>query len=526
MMMNGRLAALAIAALISACSADLGSSGPDGNDPAGGNGTGNDGKGPDGNPAPGNNDPGSTPAAPSSKVTVKLSPESAGQQRVNFAVPFGKGWLKDETRVRVLASGAEQKIARRVLSKHEDGSVRSLQIQLDMNVSADTEIEVAMGEPGAAADLPIVAVEQTLLAKSGSQVPRTWAMLPATWLATSAFAGPLVPEAESTGALAAFGKVCNYTRFNADAFVSLQSDSSVWLYDRPTALYRGYARRGDKVTLASAYREVGMYRAGLKGTGAQTTIGLADKATDLKYYYTQGLALHFLMTGDDRYREAAENVADRIAALWPKPEYTGGFWTERHAGFALLGYIWAEQVSDDKKARYADLADAAVAGYVKTQEKSISGYADKEARCFAHTADSAGEPFGYTGCSPWLSAILADGLEAYGRERTGDKSQAAKTSIVKLGRILAKNGRDGDGKPFYWMGVGTSESEADPDDEHWGEPAYVVAMAWHYDGRKDASLRATADQLLAGLGENGTAPHMRSFNWQCRSAIGASYFLK
>ena len=92
--------------------------------------------------------------------------------------------------------------------------------------------------------------------------------------------------------------------------------------------------------------------------------------------------------------------------------------------------------------------------------------------------------------------------------------------------MLARDGRDGTGKPFYFMGVGTSSDEVDGFDEHWGESAYVIAMAWHLDGRSDASLRTAADELVAGFGDNGTAPHVRSFNCQCRSAVAAPWFMR
>ena len=51
------------------------------------------------------------------------------------------------------------------------------------------------------------------------------------------------------------------------------------------------------------------------------------------------------------------------------------------------------------------------------QESFPAGYGDADARCFAHTADAHAEDFGTWGCSPWMSAILADGLDAYATER-------------------------------------------------------------------------------------------------------------
>jgi hypothetical protein len=76
------------------------------------------------------------------------------------------------------------------------------------------------------------------------------------------------------------------------------------------------------------------------------------------------------------------------------------------------------------------------------------------------------------------------------------------------------------------MGVGTTMDEVDDYDEHWGESAYVIAMAWHHGGRSEATLKTAATELLAGTKSKGTAPHMRSYNWQCRSAVATPYYLQ
>jgi hypothetical protein len=51
-------------------------------------------------------------------------------------------------------------------------------------------------------------------------------------------------------------------------------------------------------------------------------------------------------------------------------------------------------------------------------------------------------------------------------------------------------------------------------------------MAWHHGGRSDASLRTAADELMTGLRERGEAGQVRSFNWQCRSAVQAPAYLR
>jgi hypothetical protein len=355
-----------------------------------------------------------------------------------------------------------------------------------------------------------------------------WALLPADWLSASGLAGPLGTEADAAATPgAAWASLCDYDEWGVDAFMGMMGQADVWLYDRGTIFYRGHARRGDLGTLRSAYIETSIYRNTLSGSGADTEIGVPGKTGDAKYYYAQNMALHYLMTGDDRFREGAEDVAEAYAALWADPGYAGGddFWTERHAGFALLAYVWAMNVSDDQAAQFRGLADEAVAAYIAVQETYPIGYADAEARCFAHSDVAAGEDFGFFGCSPWLSAILADGMDQYATESADAEADAARASIIKLGRIVARDGLDPEGRPFYWMNVGNTDGAVDDYDEHWGESAYVVALAYHHDGGVDAGLAATADELVAGFAAFGEVPHMRSFNWQCRSAVATPFLL-
>lgn len=469
------------------------------------------------------------PAPTGATLDVTLQPRSGitGTKRVNFAVPFAQGQLLDPDMIRVMDGSTELRAARRELSTHPDGSMRSVQIQVDVPVSSGKVLTVRANEPPSTTALSMVAVS-TLLASDGG--PQVWARLPATWLSASGITGPQVTEASVSGtALDAFDGSCDYQNHTVSQFLSLQSSKDVWLYDRATIMYRGYARRGDQTTLESAYREAAIYRNGLSGSGSSTRIGVPGAADDLKYHYAQGMAIHYLLTGDDRFRESAEDVAERAAALNSSPGYAGGsdFWTERNAGFGLLALVWARIVTDDQAAFFESKADAAVDAYTAMQTQYATGYSASTARCFSHTATAHGESFAGTwGCSPWMSAILADGLDAYATDRGGTRATNARSAIVKLGKLIATQGRGSNGKPYYWIGLGSQTDEVDPYHEHWGESAYVVAMAWHHGGRSDSTLKTAADQLLAGHKTNASSPHMRSFNWQCRSAVATPYYLK
>jgi hypothetical protein len=505
-----------VAGWLVACAAFLGGCGstePSGDDDPGNpfGGMGGGGSGDDVTP------PQPTPM----RFDVQLVPDGAtGTTRVNFAIPLSAGALTDATRLRVLAGTTELAAATRALALHGDGSVRSVQVQIDADAAATLTVELDVAGMGG---LSLVPVEGTLAGAGNNVHPRVWAVLPATVLAASGVVGPVIPETEIAGtALDAWSELCDYGAWDTDAFlVSSAASRDVWLYDRVTAMYRGYATTGDADPLRSAYREAAIYRAGMViANGVTTAIAVPNASTDLKYFYSQGMALHYLMTGDDRYREAAEAVSAKIDTMWD-PDYDGTdeFWTERHAGFALLAHESALMVTDDQATAITARADEVVAGALAAQSASRFGQSDPDARCFAHTAAAHGEAWSGNGCSPWMSAILADGLDAHARRVGGTRATEVRTALGRLAKAIARNGLDGEGRPLYWMGVGTSSDEVDPYEEHWGESAYVVALGWASTGRTDAELRTAADALVAGLRTHGEVGQVRSFNWQCRSAV-------
>ena len=455
-------------------------------------------------------------------ITLEPQPGVVGMQRINFALPLPDGAeTQDPPELGVLIGGEEQPLALRGLSRWPSGAWRSVQIQLDIDVAeAALTVDLA-GAPSAALDLD--PVQDTLVVPDGTEGPRVWTLIDPAWLSASRVFGPLDLESNSNDPWAT---LCDYDDWGLDAFLAAQASADVWLYDRPTALYRGHARQGDLETLRAAYIETAIYFAGMTGMGDQVQIPVPAKQDDLKYHYTQGLAFHYLMTGDDRFRERAEDVGERLASMWPSPGYAGGddFWTERHAGFALLGYVWAEIVSDDQSDEFATLADEAATAYAELIANDPSGGSAPPLgeRCFTHSADAHGEGFGTWGCSPWMSAILAEGIDVWARERDGAVDLDAGDMLISLGRSIALHGLDVDGKPTYWMGF-DGPSEIDDYDEHWGESAYVLAVAMWWDqllnpGSPDALLATATDDLTLGTASYGEIGQLRSFNWQCRAA--------
>jgi hypothetical protein len=98
--------------------------------------------------------------------------------RVNFAVPLPPGKLSDAALVRVAVGDVEVPRATRGLAPRDDGSFRSVQIQIDIDIAVTPSAKIAFGEPSDATILATEDVATTLLAPDGEQGPRVYTLLP------------------------------------------------------------------------------------------------------------------------------------------------------------------------------------------------------------------------------------------------------------------------------------------------------------------------------------------------------------
>lgn len=482
-------------------------------------------------PAPGDRDPSSNDGTdgkaddasdgrepigrrPSAVVRVQLVPRDGvvGRQRVSFGMPLPRGLIDDPRFLRVDHDGKELRAARRVIATYADGSARAVQLQIELDFAGPDEVDVVVGALAATEPLAPVTVERTLRPPDGVEGPRVWAVLPARWLSPSGFAGKIVSERAVEGTLLdPWNRVCDYRLYGIDAFLAASEQPRAWRFDRATVLYRGYARRGELPTLSAAYREAAIYRL------AVTDFGVPE--TDMEFSFAQGLAMHYLATGDDRFRESAEDIAldlaDRIEAAGAMERLD-----ELHAGLALLSWVWAMAISDDHGQELGAIADRAVETWLAARDREPTRWSDPDARCFPHVDSS-----GTTRCTPWKSVVLVEALDHYATERPGPLADEAVRAIVELGRYVAREGNDRDGRPLAIIGVGDAPDEIDWDDEYWGDAAYVVAAGFHHAGRNDRELGFAGYDLVAAYRTIGQAPDLESFNRQCRTGVATPWFL-
>ncbi len=457
------------------------------------------------------------------RLDVQLVPQVGvhGVQRIAFGLPLPEGVVTDTEKVRVERDGIEIPSSRVVLARWLDGSIESVGIQIDREMDGASSVVVTLGIPSTAGPIRPIPIEDTMLDPKDEAVgPNVWVRLPPGWLLATRIAGPEVAERAVDGTLFdGWNYLCDYGRWGAAAPPA--SLAATYMYDRATVFYRGYVRHPDLPTYIEAYRVAARYRGLLYGHGAETRVVIPGAVDDPQMYYAQGLALTYLMTGDTRYRESAEDVADALAVLWPaaqrRPDVPG--WTEQKAGLALLTWVWAMEVSDDRADVYRALADDAVDTWLAAQRPLRGGPSDEG--CFPHLRPNDG---GYYGCSPWQSALLAEALEAYATVRGGDRADRARSAIVKLGRMIANDSIAAWG-PVDFVGIDGVHFDGMHDDERWGDTAYVVALAFAEDGRRDVGLYTTALDLVGSVRYRATASDVTSFDRQCRTAPATAWYL-
>ncbi len=229
----------------------------------------------------------------------------SGEVAVTFGIPFPPGKLSDADSIRILDErGAEipAHVEPSLRWHFRDNSIRSVRVQLRTNVGKQARrLSFATDKPRTKS---LEGWEYALGlsdADHGLRMPRALATLDPRWLTASLMAGPQQPV-DSNDA---------YDRYFETQFAWAKtlpvSDSTAWLFDRPSTLFKRYVRSGDIEHLRSAVQSYRFYMAQLQREGSCPggwQFGKA-KACDAKYVYVEPILLALGLTGDDSLHDAA-----------------------------------------------------------------------------------------------------------------------------------------------------------------------------------------------------------------------------
>jgi hypothetical protein len=488
------------------------------------------------------------------KIEVRKLAGQGDALPATLGIPFPPGVLRDPKLVRIVDSrGTEVPSAvTSTLRWHfRDGSVRAVRVQFRATPGT---YYFALGAPRTA-DAPGWPYKQGLV---GGKLAALATLTP-QWLTESLIAGPQSVATRDEP----------YARYVDAQFrwaAALPTkDSTAWLFDRPSTLFKAYVRTGRADYLEAAEESYRWYMAGIKRDGMPVSPSCAggwlpdEKPCDVKYVYIEPILLAVALSGDDSMHDAA-TVAN-MAELWNSGGWNGppaayrhpnDYFTERLAGLGLVQTVAAYELTGE--ARYRARIDARVGWLYDHQHANPDGLGDDGSwrnSWNVHENDPGGVD-DVRGASPWMSENIVDGLW-HAWLVTADPRIPG--MIVDFGRYLERHGWidakllvsphdwrnscSGPGGQIAWYWSSSSakndalmkiqESEGWYSDGHTVELGLPVAAAWYFE--KDPVQAAALKKRFAALASSyspecaAISDTLRRFNWNNRGAAVAQWMM-
>jgi hypothetical protein len=476
---------------------------------------------------------------------------------VSIGIPFAPGVLRDTHLLRILDEhGAEVPAAvQTTLRWHSnDGSIRAIRAQFHAQLKEKQQtFYFAVGKPrtlelaGWPYSTGLVDGEQ------GMKVSAALATLTPAWLCESLIAGPQWP-ASAGEAQAGFVS----TQFEWARKLPV-SDSTAWLFDRPSTLYKAYIRTGRYDYLQAAELSYHFYMKYIERSGLPMSPFCAGgwtynhKPCDVKYVYVEPTLLALGLTGDDS--EYDTGAVDKMMTLWedggwnnppgpyrdPRQEFT-----ERFAGLGLLETVSAYELTGD--ARYLARVKDRIGWLYEHQRNNpdkLGNDGSWRNSWLMHEGGDWDPAREVRGSSPWMSENIIDGLW-HAWLVTGDPR--IPEMITGFGRYMERYGwirpeqmlnphgwrnpcsGDGGQIAWYWSSAHASkeamdriqESEGWYSDAHTVELALPVAAARYFE--RDPQQSAALERRLAAISHSYNkacaidADTLRRFNWNNRGS--------
>jgi imidazolonepropionase-like amidohydrolase len=465
------------------------------------------------------------PKPASSAVTVTLVPQSdeTGKAIVSFGLPFPPDVLSDDRKIRAAGpDGAELAVFTEPLAHWwidgKKGAIRSVLVQFPSPSGDKTPFKatISWDKPRTKSREKTPVAETQLVRNVDGfdfHAPKVLALLPPEWLCASRVAWQQVPSAENK--VAPWFDQHLEEQFPGSLPNIATKSVEAHLYDRPATYAKIYVRHGEEKHLLAALKANDFY---LQNLGEDGFFQL--KKGDHKYVYSEGSAIMYLLTGDERYRDGVLRAL-KSWALWKRIEYTGkGFWTERHAGTGLAAYLHAYELTGDPG--HLAMAKRFFEAVYALQVTPLDGKEPDGA--WLHTGDSHGDGNGWT-TSPWMSALLMDSIWKLWMI-TGESRCPA--SLAMYAKFVNTYAVTPDRKGVYYManspGRGKSEDPESP--PHNMEACYVLALGYWLSGGTEKAYLETINTLWPPLLKDQANRPGRKFNWRFRETSMLVWFLQ
>ncbi|MEZ5461180.1 hypothetical protein [Dokdonella sp.] len=496
------------------------------------------------------------------RITLHSTDKADGELPVTFGIPFAPGQLADAGKLRILDQDGNEVPAHveETLRWHSgDHGIRAVRVQLRTTLkNGRRELEFST-EGVRSRELDGWPYAEGLVdAANHLRMPAVLATLEPKWLSRSLMAGPQVP----------------FSTDNAyDTYVETQygwagklpaADSTAWLFDRPTTLFKLYVRSGKIEHLRSAVESYRFYMGHIKRSGECAggwEFGRA-KPCDAKYVYVEPSLLALGLTGDDSLY--TPELIDRMMALWD----TGGWsgiggpyrspdqnFTERHIGLGLIETVAAFELTG--KPEYRKRIAERI-GWLHEHQENNPDLLGKDGSWRhswqRHEGASYDVATDVRGASPWMSENIIDGLW-HAWLVTADPRIPG--MMVSFGRYLEEHGwitketfklaghswRDDcsgeDGQiAWYWSSSQASmatlirmqDEGGEYSDSHTVQLALPVAAARYFE--TDPAWKSKFDKRLELIAHSyavecaRTSSTARRFNWNNRGAGTVQWMLK
>jgi hypothetical protein len=484
-----------------------------------------------------------------------------GEVAVTLGIPFPPGVLIDAANLRILGEdGAEipSHVDVSLRWHFRDDSIRAVRVQFRTAVAAGGRrlyFDVSALRTAQSDGWPYD--EGLYEAAHGLRMPRALATLDARWMSRSLLAGPQVPVDPADA----------YDRYFETQFGWAQrlptSDSTAWLFDRPSTLFKRYLRSGRIKHLHAALESYRFYMAHVQRDGGKCRGGWQfDRARscDAKYVYVEPILLALALSGDDSQHDAA--LVGTMISLWD----TGGWsaiggaytridqnFTERHIGLGLLATVSAFELTGNPA--YRKRIDERIGWLQQHQQDNPDGLGNDGSWRHSwqrHEGEDYAPETDIRGASPWMSENIIDGLwhawlvtadaripamiRGFGQylERFG---WIAPSTFIKAGHSWRDPCSGPDGQiAWYWSSsvapldtlIGMQDSGGEYSDAHTVELGLAVAAARYFE--PDPVLRKVLDERLGRIAHSyatGCASDRstaRRFNWNNRGAGVVAWF--
>ena len=383
---------------------------------------------------------------------------------VSNALPFKPGALRTATDVRVLTGGAEVAVATQVLASWPaDGSIRSLLVQFDAPAAAAYTIQV--GAPRTLSDRAFVPVTWDL--------PTRILTLSADYLSASLIFGEQKPLGQTGFAQWDQKQLTYYNRIETVGTAPCASTDQY--YDSITTTYQLYARTGEIRFLTNARRWALHHRRDqIYLSGPNIGHGRCSDLSKTRYTFPQGLVQDYFMFGDQESRNVSGLIVDNFYMTHGNANYylapgARGFFTEREAGFALIGIM----------AHYEATGNVVYLNRVRDRVASLHRMqVDNGRRAWVHNLydhdPSEGCAPSDFGSSPWMSGLLLEGIVKY--HQFSADPVARESILMAVDDLRANYLATGDyaGRSFVYLGC-SAYADGTPDLDNLIAPAFGYA---------------------------------------------------